>query len=112
VAIKIGKEQFFEIIKLAKGFEKVGLYDLCKNNCTNFALQAAEIAGIHIDDTYGSSMKLNLFLPFWEKQGGDNPASTGQSILENKVFNTNTNNQEGLIINTGNAEKVMSNPDK
>jgi RHS repeat-associated protein len=111
VSIQIDQGQFAAIMQLAQNFESGGLYDLCKKNCTSFALQAAEIADIKINETYGTWYKPVYYIHqvvFWaEEQGGDNPASTGQSILEKKVSNTKTGNKDGLFINTFNAEREM-----
>lgn len=62
-------------------------YNLNSNNCTDMALQIANIANIEIEDTKGS----------WPLGRGNNPASAGQSILKGKFKNTDTNSQHGLF---------------
>jgi hypothetical protein len=59
-------------------------------------LDAANLAGIEISGTFGTSA--------FRLEGGNNPANTGQSILEGKVKNTETGNQDGLFIRTAGAE--------
>ena len=54
-------------------------YNLSKNNCTDFGIKAALLAGISIHDTYGT----------WPLGKGNNPAVTGQSILQHNFDDTN-----------------------
>lgn len=63
-------------------------YDLNKNNCTDFALYAAMIGGIDVQDTQGR----------WPFGKGNNPACAGQSLLEGKITNADTGNTEGLFL--------------
>ena len=67
-------------------------YHLNNNNCSDFALKIASIAGITISNT-----KAN-----WVLGKGNNPAYTGQSILGAKYKNLETNSREGLLICTNN----------
>ena len=62
-------------------------YNLNKNNCTDFGLSIASIAGITITNTKSN----------WPLGRGNNPATTGQSILKGKFINTDTQNQHGLF---------------
>jgi hypothetical protein len=98
VSIEINASQFESILKTAEKFESQQ-YDLCTRNCSSFALAAAQISGIEISETYG----------YWAlgTEGGNNPASVGQSILEGKVKNKATGNKDGLFIDVGGAKKAM-----
>jgi tetratricopeptide (TPR) repeat protein len=62
-------------------------YNLNHNNCTDFALKIGAIANIEIKDTKG----------FWPLGRGNNPATTGQSILRGKFTNLETASQRGLF---------------
>jgi hypothetical protein len=62
-------------------------YNLNKNNCTDFGLHIANMAGITITTTRSN----------WPLGKGNNPATTGQSILKGKFINTDTQNQHGLF---------------
>lgn len=70
----ITQKQFELIIELTKQYARKR-YHLSKNNCTDFGLNIASIAGIYIKDTKGK----------WLLGGGNDPADTGQSIREDKV---------------------------
>lgn len=63
-------------------------YDLNTNNCTDFGLYVAMIGGIDLRDTKGR----------WPFGKGNNPASTGQSLLEGKLINADTGNTDGLFL--------------
>lgn len=67
-------------------------YDLNNNNCSDFALNIASIAGISISNT-----KAN-----WILGKGNSPAYTGQSILGAKFKNLETNSRDGLLVCTNN----------
>ena len=69
----ISKRKFEKILKLTKDFDGMD-YNLNNNNCTDFGLKAAAVAGISIYDTAGK----------WPLGSGNNPAVTGQSMLQNK----------------------------
>lgn len=71
----ISKRKFDRILGLTRNFEGME-YNLNRQNCTDFGLQAAGLAGIHIVDTIGK----------WPLGRGNNPAVTGQSILMGKVI--------------------------
>lgn len=67
-------------------------YHLNSNNCSDFALTIATIAGIEISDTKGS----------WPLGSGNNPAFAGQSVLAAKYKNFETNSREGILACTNN----------
>ena len=75
----VSRAQFKKVLKLISKFEATE-YKLSKNNCADFALQAAAIAGIYIGDTKAK----------WPLGYGNNPGKIGQSILQGNV---NTANQ-------------------
>lgn len=83
----ISKRRFRKILRMVKQYSR-SKYNLNKNNCTDFGLCVAAIAGIKIEDTRGS----------WPLGSGNNPASAGQSILEGKVEDTD-DGRELLILN-------------
>lgn len=83
----ISKRRFRKILRMVKQYSR-SKYNLNKNNCTDFGLCVAAIAGIKIEDTRGS----------WPLGSGNNPASAGQSILEGKVEDTDES-RELLILN-------------
>ncbi|MEJ0079862.1 MAG: hypothetical protein WDM78_02615 [Puia sp.] len=66
-------------------------YNLNKNNCTDFGLSEALIAGFEIKQTTGS----------WPLGKGNNPANAGQSLLEGKFKNTDAEHPETLVVNEG-----------
>jgi hypothetical protein len=84
----ISKRNFENILQLTQKFEGM-TYNLNKQNCTDFGLQAAAIVGIYIKDTYGK----------WPMGRGNNPALTGQSILKGKVTNVAPETGEELFVN-------------
>jgi len=83
----ISRKRFEKIIRLITHYEYRS-YHLNKNNCTDFGLYAAAVAGIAIKNTYSS----------WPFGSGNNPANAGQSILEGKFMNADTQNKQGLFI--------------
>jgi len=86
----ISKRNFENILELTQKFEGM-TYNLNKQNCTDFGLQAASLAGIHIADTSGK----------WPLGRGNNPAVTGQSILKGMVKNgDNTHTREIFVDQT------------
>jgi len=70
----ISRRNFENILELTQKFEGM-TYNLNRQNCTDFGLQAASLVGIHISDTFGK----------WPGGRGNNPAVTGQSILAGKI---------------------------
>jgi hypothetical protein len=84
----VSKRRFDKILALTKQYNNI-TYHLSNNNCTDFGLKAASLAGLHIWDTTGK----------WPLGHGNNPAITGQSILEGKFDNADTGNSNDLFIN-------------
>ncbi|WPU93392.1 hypothetical protein SNE25_29155 [Mucilaginibacter sabulilitoris] len=76
----ISERKFRKILQVIKDYDQKK-YNLNKNNCTDFGLNLAGTAGIKITDTSGS----------WPFGHGNNPASAGQSVLEGKVLNIDSN---------------------
>ncbi|WP_158800335.1 hypothetical protein [Pedobacter sp. L105] len=85
----ISKRKFERILELTRNFEGMA-YNLNRQNCTDFGLQAAGLAGIHIVDTFGK----------WPLGKGNNPAVTGQSILSGKVISDVTSSEQIFIDDT------------
>jgi hypothetical protein len=83
----ISYRKFQRIIRIIKRYN-LREYDLNQNNCTNFGLNVAMIAGISIRETRGH----------WPLGKGSNPANAGQSILEGKIDNTDDDAPEPLFI--------------
>lgn len=82
----VSQKQFIAILDF---IEETGSkrYNLNSNNCTDFGLHIAGIAKVEIKDTRG----------YWPLGRGNNPASTGQSILKGKFKNLDNNSQHGLF---------------
>ncbi len=74
VGIFISQRKFKKILRMIRNYGK-RKYNLNKNNCTDFGLCIAAIAGIKIWNTGGT----------WPLGGGNNPANAGQSILERQI---------------------------
>jgi len=85
----ISRRRFQKILQLTKQYEGQS-YNLSKNNCTDFGLKAAQLAGLEIRDTKGS----------WLLGSGNNPGITGQSILLGKFNNEDTGSLDRLFIDT------------
>ncbi|MDP4205775.1 MAG: tetratricopeptide repeat protein [Bacteroidota bacterium] len=83
----ITRRRFEKIMQIVKKYDK-RRYHLNKNNCTDFGLEVANESGIKILNTKSK----------WPLGGGNNPANTGQSILEYKVKNMDTESLMGLFI--------------
>jgi hypothetical protein len=83
----ISFRRLHRILRLIDRFENKR-YDLNKNNCTDFALYAAIISGIDVQETKGN----------WPFGKGNNPGWAGQSILEGKLKNADTGNSDGLFL--------------
>ena len=60
------------------------------NNCTDFGLKAARLAGLEVKDTKG----------YWPLGSGNNPGVTGESILLGKFTNADTGDLDRLFIDT------------
>lgn len=82
----VSYRQFKEISHMIARYNK-SKYHLNKNNCTDFGLCIATIAGINIKDTKGS----------WPLGGGNDPGDAGQSILEGKILSTAGSNKDLFI---------------
>ena len=87
----ISKRRFMKILSLTQQYSNVA-YNLSKNNCTDFGLKAALIAGLEVRETKGS----------WPLGSGNNPGLTGQSIIGGKFDNSDTGNTKNLLINLKN----------
>jgi len=83
----ITKRKFDKIIRLVKVY-RCKKYNLNSNNCTDFGLDIAAIAGIKIKETVSS----------WPFGKGNNPANAGQSIREGKVKDNDKDDKDGLLI--------------
>ncbi|WP_428329363.1 hypothetical protein [Mucilaginibacter sp.] len=75
-----------KILALANDYQGME-YNLNNNNCTDFGIKAATIAGITVVETSGK----------WPLGKGNNPGITGQSILEGKFLNTETADRKSLF---------------
>lgn len=64
------------------------IYNLNRNNCTDFGLDIASLVGINIADTRGT----------WPLGRGNNPANAGQSLLEGKFRDTDAGDQVPLFV--------------
>lgn len=83
----ISKRRFEKILSLTVSYSAMK-YHLSKNNCTDFGIDAAALAGIEILDTSGK----------WPLGGGNNPAVTGQSILQHKFNDSETGGARDIFI--------------
>jgi len=82
-------KQFKLILRMVRQYSHKR-YHLNKNNCTDFGLVIAAIAGINIEETNGT----------WPLGKGNDPGDTGQSILEGKVYDADSNDNSKLFIVT------------
>ncbi|MDB5150639.1 MAG: hypothetical protein JWQ57_4659 [Mucilaginibacter sp.] len=71
----ITERRFKRILKLTRQYDGLE-YHLSKNNCTDFALQAASFAGFGVTNSQGS----------WPLGHGNNPGTTGQSIIAGGIY--------------------------
>jgi hypothetical protein len=92
----ISRKRFQKVIRLIAHYENRD-YNLNNNNCTDFGLYAADVAGITINNTRGN----------WPLGHGNNPANAGQSMLEGKFINADTGNTHGLFICTDPPDKSL-----
>ena len=83
----ISERRFNKILALTQQYHNV-TYHLSKNNCTDFGLKAAALAGLEVWNTKGS----------WPLGSGNNPGVTGQSLLNGKFDNADTGDQGNLLI--------------
>jgi hypothetical protein len=87
----ISERKFKRILKLTQRYEGLE-YHLSKNNCTDFALQAAAFAGFGVTNSKGS----------WPLGSGNNPGITGQSIIAGGVYD---DDNDDVFINFDEAVK-------
>lgn len=83
----ISKRNFEKILVLTNAYADQE-YNLNNNNCTDFGIQAASIAGIKVIETNGK----------WPLGSGNNPAVTGQSILAGDYINMDTTEFKDLFV--------------
>jgi hypothetical protein len=83
----ISRRRFDKILYLTKNYADMK-YHLSNNNCTDFGIHAAEIAGISVTNTKGK----------WPLGSGNNPAITGQSIIEGKYKDLDTKEIGNLFV--------------
>jgi len=83
----ISKRRFEKILALSSKYSAMQ-YHLSKNNCTDFGISAAKIAGIEILETSGS----------WPLGSGNNPAVAGQSILQGKYKDDDKDALNGIFV--------------
>ncbi len=88
VAKFISEKKFNRILSNLEKFSRMH-YNLNNNNCTDFGLSEAAIAGVYIKEAHGT----------WPLGKGNNPGSAGQSLLENKFENHDTEYPETFSIN-------------
>jgi hypothetical protein len=85
----ISKHRFEKILQLTRQYDGLA-YNLSTNNCTDFGLKAAQLAGLDVRDTKGS----------WPLGAGNSPGVAGQSILLGKFSNADTRTFDRLFIDT------------
>ncbi len=85
----ISRRRFEKILALTRNYAGME-YQLSNNNCTDFGINAATIAGINISETKGK----------WPLGSGNNPAITGQSILLGKFSNAGSATLNGLFVDS------------
>jgi hypothetical protein len=95
----ITEKKFVRILNNLEKFSRKQ-YNLNKNNCTDFGLSEAIIAGVDIKQTDGR----------WPLGKGNNPANAGQSLLEGKFENKDAEFPDTLIVNEGQELFSDSNP--
>jgi hypothetical protein len=89
----ISRRKFEKIMEVVRDYDRMA-YNLSSNNCTDFSLSIANIAGISIKNTTGK----------WPLGRGNNPGAAGQSILEGQVKDTDGDGAGELFIYS-NVEK-------
>lgn len=92
----ISRRRFEKILQLVAQYDGLA-YHLNKNNCTDFGLKAAELGGLTVNDTKGK----------WLFGGGNNPGTTGESLLLGKFSNSDTGNFDRLYIDTAKVSPVV-----
>jgi len=96
--IFISKRRFNRMLAVVKKYDNKK-YQLSHTNCTDFGLEMAAEAGITITDTEGK----------WLLGHGNNPACTGQSMLEGKITATSDTYSGKLLVvdDLVNTKKTM-----
>ena len=97
----ISKRSFEKILTLTKKYGDME-YHLSNNNCTDFSLQAATLAGLNIPETKAK----------WPLGYGSNPGTTGQSLMDGKYNNTDNQPDANIFksLNIPTAEKKFIYP--
>jgi hypothetical protein len=83
----ISGRQFDKILGVLGSYDQ-RVYNLNYSNCTDFGLEVAGVGGIRIERTWGH----------WPLGRGNNPGSAGQSMLEGKTVNTDTEDVQPLFV--------------
>jgi len=83
----VSADRFEKILDLLTKYDHA-TYNLNRNNCTDFGLCVASLAGIAIADTRGT----------WPLGRGNNPANAGQSMLEGKFRDTDGGDRDPLFV--------------
>lgn len=83
----ISRRSFNKMLAIIKKYDHKK-YQLSNTNCTDFGLEMAGQAGITIADTQGK----------WPLGKGNNPACTGQSMLEGKIAASNDTYSGNLLL--------------
>jgi hypothetical protein len=83
----ISAKRFERIIAALQSYDHQ-TYHLNRNNCTDFGLVMARIGGIDILNTVGR----------WPLGKGNNPANAGQSMLEQRLINTDGEFSDPLFV--------------
>jgi hypothetical protein len=86
----LSEKKFNKILDNLEKFSQTR-YNLNRNNCTDFGLSEAIIAGFNIKETAGR----------WPLGRGNNPSNAGQSLLEGKFDNEDAEYPETLIVHEG-----------
>ncbi|HEY8927847.1 MAG TPA: hypothetical protein VIM55_01555, partial [Mucilaginibacter sp.] len=94
----ISRRSFNRILNIVKKYDHKK-YQLSHTNCTDFGLELAAEAGITINNTVGK----------WPLGKGNNPACTGQSLLDGNVtaVNDTYSGQLLLVDDLVNTKKLM-----
>lgn len=83
----ISRRKFEKILALTQKY--AGLkYHLSKNNCTDFSLNAALVADLKVNGTTGK----------WPLGHGNNPGTTGQSMLQGKITDGNKPDLDDVFV--------------
>lgn len=82
----ISRRSFESILKLTKRYDDMD-YHLSNNNCTDFSLKAANLAGLNISNTTAN----------WPLGHGNNPGVTGQSLINGTYNNTDQQPDKNLF---------------